>query len=749
MSGTTFEVEEIRDTSNELTLKWARPPLGEEIETFIGKKSHGEGWTRALANWNALQAEVCDGRSRFMHTLSTSQRNSLRLLVEWWTGQYTKPEVAAVFRQAIYTEAAGNEFVKGLADGIPEKIPLEDYNRSLFQLFGHEFLDTGKDLIEVQNQRNFAARAAACQRIAFEVFRHQAPEVLASQRLANDFYRSQGKQSSEDSFDELTKYSTQSDSGLPVGGTMEACPWLPTAKRKGLPHYLWDIAERRTVIVQELQNSPVYVVISHTWGRWKIADAPYVSVPRLPWPLPRNTRFDIEDLPEVFAKNADLFAPAKYVWFDLFCIPQDRSPLAKQEIANQAAIFRGAYRAVAWLNYVSSWDGLSSAVQYLASFYLDTETVDSVPIGNFIRCALKRTFVENDRLWKKFSFDEDYTAPRFYEYDGSGGWFTSLWTLQELYLRPDMLLCNRNWELFKTPSGVPTTLDAILALDWGARPRIVASECNKAVVDLITLLGCSGLDAVLEPHPISPLSIGSRRQCTERRAEAIMSVVGATSWYQSTKDLEVDLVMDQYPIEFLREVHHLTGGSFFRSWSQLSCYPDILKSRDNDMVELVVAGTMLPFDSVRHDSKYVTSYQRGNMNDHSSVATWSIANDGKVLMLEVGIVASTEAELDEGTNQELLADVVLPIQGGAECFAEEDMNLHTLMRERFPSFMKHAICIQEGEQGLCEGVILMEVKVKENDDAPMRYAKIGDFFVKLPGQLIDIQTWDIEEWEVF
>jgi len=45
------------------------------------------------------------------------------------------------------------------------------------------------------------------------------------------------------------------------------------------------------------------------------------------------------------------------------------------------------------------------------------------------------------------------------------GWLTSLWTLQELCLRPDMWLCNRNSELL--PAGLeetPVTMNTLIAL---------------------------------------------------------------------------------------------------------------------------------------------------------------------------------------------------------------------------------------------------------------------------------------------
>lgn len=104
----------------------------------------------------------------FLCTSSTSQRNSLRLLLEWWTGRYVRPEVATIYREAIRTKAAGNEFGSDVADGIPEECHSKTTTTVYFNYFVTNASIRERDLVEVQNQRNFAAWAAACQRIAFD-----------------------------------------------------------------------------------------------------------------------------------------------------------------------------------------------------------------------------------------------------------------------------------------------------------------------------------------------------------------------------------------------------------------------------------------------------------------------------------------------------------------------------------------------------------------------------------------------------
>lgn len=55
------------------------------------------------------------------------------------------------------------------------------------------------------------------------------------------------------------------------------------------------------------------------------------------------------------------------------------APRAKIEIVNQAAIFKSACRALAWLNWIPHWDGLQSVIEWLAMAYLQCDGAVSVP----------------------------------------------------------------------------------------------------------------------------------------------------------------------------------------------------------------------------------------------------------------------------------------------------------------------------------------------------------------------------------
>jgi len=120
------------------------------------------------------------------------------------------------------------------------------------------------------------------------------------------------------------------------------------------------------------------MVLSHTWGRFrKKKDGGKISchVDGVPWPVPEIELFSVQDLPERFLKIATGRIHLRYLWIDLFCIPQDQaSPEFKKievrEIGRQASIFSMALVKVARLNEIESWQNLKEAIHWLLFSYI-------------------------------------------------------------------------------------------------------------------------------------------------------------------------------------------------------------------------------------------------------------------------------------------------------------------------------------------------------------------------------------------
>ena len=254
-----------------------------------------------------------------------------------------------------------------------------------------------------------------------------------------------------------------------------------------MPFYLWDRKQRRTVVVHELASRPRFICISHTWGRWESGGS--IRLEGVPWRLPYNSRFDVRDLPSMFDK-ADM--PTNYVWFDLVCIPQGDSDPDRQskEIAKQADIFVNAVGCVAWLNDVKSWNKVLSAPNWLGLAFLRSgsglafpdsdkyiqmvedeandasdlfQKMNFIPKGQSMAYPTSEIVPSSTEGKKSFHFryccsrtiEECETGRRLCKmqtrtgsiYDfaalfGFPDWISSLWTLQEACLSPNMSLAS-------------------------------------------------------------------------------------------------------------------------------------------------------------------------------------------------------------------------------------------------------------------------------------------------------------------
>ena len=393
--------------------------------------------------------------------LTTSQANSYGLLLEWWSAKSQERFLSKRMTLAIETAAGLGcisesditdakilQYVrsKPTADALLFDIRLGQnlYNDAMFNLFLQEFfyyedMDS-KAVQRLQFQRQKCAALALNQRIALSCLKSALEEQ--SGRFT------EGEDAIESLNEESIPRSPQQQSRRELGASIETCPWLdPSGDKRNsgilgydsLPVFLWDRSQKLTVKVSELTERPEYMVISHTWGRWihKTEDnheVPPVSIPGVPgWKVPPNTRFEVQDLPEILEKWP---IQVPYIWMDLLCIPQRTSDpgltkIAQNEIAHQAEIFHQAAGGVVWFNDVTSWDGLERTIEWLAlNFFVASDSSHS-KFEEFREAACAYADVPT-------GFYNDHAPSTTYstEVDEFLGWFSSLWTLQEAFLKP-------------------------------------------------------------------------------------------------------------------------------------------------------------------------------------------------------------------------------------------------------------------------------------------------------------------------
>jgi hypothetical protein len=169
---------------------------------------------------------------------------------------------------------------------------------------------------------------------------------------------------------------------------------------------------------------PPYSIISYTWGRWEVKGderSPAIPIKGVTWPIPAidETHFTAETFESVVRQmNRN---GVEWAWLDVACIDQTPGSISKMdEIGHQAAIFQQASACYVWFSHLS-FQELTHAISIIDASMLalsnNTSDVDLRSVNRVLsslRQALHHIF--NDP------------------------WFSSLWTLQELVLRPDAIV---------------------------------------------------------------------------------------------------------------------------------------------------------------------------------------------------------------------------------------------------------------------------------------------------------------------
>jgi hypothetical protein len=188
-------------------------------------------------------------------------------------------------------------------------------------------------------------------------------------------------------------------------------------------------------------QSPPYNILTYTWGRWALLENQHpelkvLKIEGISWVVPRvhPNHFTSDQFQRVIdasitteARNPSGWLinhsrQVKLLWLDIACIDQDHPPSTIDEIGRQAQIFFQAEETFIWLTQLDAGD-LRRVTSGLEACFTGTLHTQDGP-----RRLKKRLHVALDSLEKLLS----------------DPWFSSLWTLQEAYLRPDAILLSRN-----------------------------------------------------------------------------------------------------------------------------------------------------------------------------------------------------------------------------------------------------------------------------------------------------------------
>lgn len=325
----------------------------------------------------------------------------------------------------------------------------------------------------------------------------------------------------------------------------------------GWPEYLWDLRSSRTVRTRSLgYPRPSYTTISHTWGRTVISGPGYKIPGGLSYPIPRNNDFDVEALPDDL-KLLQGRISSSFIWLDLLCIPQgdegdmseeDRK-LKHREIGRQRQIFENAESSIAWLHDIHDLSCLADVFQWLCVSIFETrygteDAYDQHQLKKQISERIKDRQTGLVKRWKAGDNDELAIPDEQDEHEGftvGSSWFNSLWTFQELCLRPDTHLATSGLDIMSFETGEPIPLSGLVCVyNQFASLGKLEEEYPPAVQDISVWHKCTRLGQLLDLTRIDIIEIGSSRYCKERKAEAIMSAIGATRVTEALAEKEVN-----------------------------------------------------------------------------------------------------------------------------------------------------------------------------------------------------------------
>ncbi|KAL4982302.1 hypothetical protein BDW68DRAFT_171019 [Aspergillus falconensis] len=714
----------------------ARTPLRNEVIAFGEDFPEENRLNETLDIWEKLIL-ICSEptlRHNFLPRLSVGQINSLRLLLLWKAGAIPIPQ--------LLTSEDSSEFPR-----------TEDIDLTFQALYVEEIV-LALDTKPLDQRRKTAAKVFN--------FRRLLDAYLTACNIQAFTYHPVNKAYLALETDIRAEIQLSD-----LSSTIEPCWWLDRGVMKGKPYYLWDVELQQTVRTDSLEGKNAsYAVVSHTWGRWRKTSSPGLNMEkhRVPWLVPENSLFPVQDLPDglqILGRRLSV----RYVWIDLLCIPQDpTSKLGKREISRQAAIFSHATTAVVWFNTTTSWDLIEDCIHWML---LNSQSINA-PSEYRLQTLWKTYPLLKEKNAVLTSKLRSVNVPEFRRYRESRiempdepiekllshYWFSSLWTLQEAFLRPDMLLVNKEWEILTIGGKVPVALDTLF--DLTEQLGDVMGPRDPPLQWLYDIFEDSRLLSNHHRHPVMILDTGCARYCEHSRSEAIMSAIGCVEWQRSALPYTAEprssisksfrSPVDVYDYEFLTQVRHKYGDMFFFSmYGSRNEYFEAHKRR-------FPVGTILPFSifpkQAKHESRRFL-HILPNDRAHPSTRTWTILPNGSVKITEAAIIHSTPAECDQervdnfehfaGDDIRNISDITCFILGVSKYNRDATSVQQQSLREWMNIFcidtQKFAV-VHSSQHAQIRGFILKAIPIELGASATI-LAKIADFWMEYPEYNLD------------
>lgn len=298
-------------------------------------------------------------------------------------------------------------------------------------------------------------------------------------------------------------------------------------------------------------EAPPYNAITYTWGRWRLEegeepDVEALTVHGIPWEMPRvkpicfsNAQFlHIIQRTVLGASTFHGGTPmdkhnliTEFLWLDVACIDQrSNEPRSSSEIGRQAAIFKGARYVFAWLS-ATPHDKLEKALITLERLAWSIERRlfpgrDPMIPESVYGSQTSSEGSEDDAQTSSQGSDDDADLPcvedsmilihQAFRDILSDPWFSSLWTLQEAFLRLDAVMLSCQGIATSNPGTLFHAAISELIHYSGPLIDIVPdssafSELHNATVRLIEQAGIAALGT---ENPLVVYAASEDRSCS-------------------------------------------------------------------------------------------------------------------------------------------------------------------------------------------------------------------------------------------
>ena len=272
-------------------------------------------------------------------------------------------------------------------------------------------------------------------------------------------------------------------------------------------------------------KEPAYNALTYTWGHYRLHDSEFPEVHAIPitidggsWDIPRinPSHFTSDEFEAVVRKAGTFSLPTgsdsvQFLWLDIACIDQrEREPQSAAEIGRQGAIFEGARHVFAWLTTHTS----AALTELMAGIISDNAQIRPHP-----------SRIQMQHMTALLS----------------DPWFSSLWTLQETFLRGEALLVSRGAELAVDPtSGSGAAYEfgwlAYVGTRWldectallDSRPSGLANEDEVVFARFVHVLETAGLTQLYSWYPLATYAAAQHRVASrpEDRIYGIQQIFG-------------------------------------------------------------------------------------------------------------------------------------------------------------------------------------------------------------------------------